>query len=75
MGSPFIARDMPSKPFKVQQRPPCRGSQKEINGGCWVKVDVDDAPPCPDDLYEYKGGCYAPVKHEPGNGSSRSISQ
>ncbi|NNC01944.1 hypothetical protein HJC10_03630 [Corallococcus exiguus] len=73
--SPFIARDMPSRPFKVQRRPPCRGSQKEINGGCWVKADVEDAPPCPDDLYEYKGGCYAPVKAEPEDGASRSISK
>ncbi|WP_223644460.1 hypothetical protein [Corallococcus sp. EGB] len=73
--SPFIARDMPSRPFKVQRRPPCRGSQKEINGGCWVKADVEDAPPCPDDLYEYKGGCYAPVKSEPDDGASRSISK
>ncbi|RYZ17386.1 MAG: hypothetical protein EOO70_02090 [Myxococcaceae bacterium] len=73
--SPFIARDMPSRPFKVQRRPPCRGSQKEINGGCWVKADVEDAPPCPDDLYEHKGGCYAPVKAEPEDGASRSISK
>ncbi|RKG68683.1 hypothetical protein D7V80_11850 [Corallococcus sp. CA054B] len=73
--SPFIARDMPSRPFKVQRRPPCRGSQKEINGGCWVQVVVADAPPCPDDLYEHKGGCYAPVKAEPEDGTSRSISK
>lgn len=77
-----FARDMPSRPFKVQKRPPCKGSQKEINGGCWVKVDVEEAPPCPDDLYEYKGqpaalrGCYAPVKDEGGDrGDAKSISR
>ena len=68
-----IARDMPSKPFKVQARPPCKGSQKAINGGCWIKA-AEEAP-CPDDLYEYKGGCYAPVKNEDGDAASRSISR
>lgn len=53
------ALDMPKKAFKGQKRPPCKKSQDEIVGGCWVAVK--QAPPCGDDYYERDDSCFAPI--------------
>lgn len=55
---PF-ARDLPRSPFKQQKRPPCRKSQKDLKGGCWVAVKKE--PPCGDEFYEDGDTCYVPV--------------
>ncbi|MBZ4373196.1 hypothetical protein [Corallococcus sp. AS-1-6] len=70
---PF-ARDLPKKPFKQQKRPPCRKSQKELSGGCWVAVKKE--PPCGDEFYEDGDTCYVPVLvSESGGDVLPSISQ
>jgi hypothetical protein len=70
----MLARDLPERPFRNHKRPPCRGSQKEINGGCWVATE--EKPDCPDDQYEHKGKCWVPVLVPPGgDGGAKSIAQ
>ncbi|WP_224370272.1 serine/threonine protein kinase [Hyalangium versicolor] len=73
-GTMAIARDMPRKVYKGQKLPPCRQSQEEINGGCWVRVAK--LPPCGDDFYEHEGTCYTPVfVVSDGNATPKSISK
>ncbi|MFP2960258.1 hypothetical protein ACLEPN_21150 [Myxococcus sp. 1LA] len=71
----MLARDMPAGPFKNHKRPPCRGSQKDINGGCWIATE--EKPDCPDDQYEHKGKCWVPVLVPPNgaDGEPKSISR
>lgn len=71
----MLARDMPAGPFKNHKRPPCRGSQKDINGGCWIATE--EKPDCPDDQFEHKGKCWVPVLVPPNGatGEPRSISR
>jgi eukaryotic-like serine/threonine-protein kinase len=58
--APAVADPMPSRALKGQKRPPCRPrGEVEINGGCWVRLDLE--LPCRDAGYEYKGKCYVPL--------------
>ncbi|WNG43570.1 hypothetical protein F0U60_05215 [Archangium minus] len=53
----FLARPLPSKPYKGQKRPPCTPRiEVEIMGGCWVPHELK--APCPEALHEYQGKCY-----------------
>jgi len=56
------SKPIPEKPDDGVKRAPCRmfprGSEVEINGGCYIKTDFK--PPCPSDLYTYQDGCYVP---------------
>lgn len=72
----LLAPTLPDRPFKNQKRPPCRGSQKELNGGCWVQT-ADQGGECSDDHYEDKGKCWLPVLVSPGStaGEPKSISR
>jgi serine/threonine-protein kinase len=61
-----VAADMPDKPLPGQARPNASGRcrsrpQVVINGGCWLKVEVDLSE-CKEseDNYVYKGACYQP---------------
>jgi eukaryotic-like serine/threonine-protein kinase len=57
---PVVAYDMPSRALKGQKRPPCRPrGEVEINGACWVRLDLE--LPCREAGYEYKGKCYVPL--------------
>jgi len=56
----IIGRDMPKQPFPGQKRSPCTPrSQVEINGACWMVLELK--PPCPEDVVEHGGKCYVPV--------------
>jgi len=58
---PFVVsfgRPMPSQPFPSQRRPPCVRGEREINGGCWIKVDETEKPPCGDKMFDYEGRCF-----------------
>ncbi|MDC0714563.1 serine/threonine-protein kinase [Stigmatella sp. ncwal1] len=67
---PVFAYDMPSRPLKHQKRPPCtRRGETEINGGCWVRLDLE--LPCKDGGYEWKGRCYMPMGADERPDSSR----
>lgn len=53
----FLARPLPSKPYKGQKRPPCTPRiEVEIMGGCWVPHELK--APCPEALHEHQGKCY-----------------
>jgi hypothetical protein len=56
---PVLAYPMPGRPFSDQAKPPCRGSEVLINGGCWVALEK--RPPCNKDYAEYQGKCYLPI--------------
>ncbi|MBM7117650.1 hypothetical protein [Archangium primigenium] len=58
---PFaLTRPMPTKPFKVQKKPPCKTTiEEEHANGCWVRLHVN--APCPDEAYERDGRCYLPA--------------
>jgi serine/threonine-protein kinase len=65
----LIGLDMPDKPLPWQARPDAQGrcardTQVAINGGCWIKVNIEDGR-CPKDGYVYKGGCYEPAYPPP----------
>jgi serine/threonine protein kinase len=53
-----IRLEMLKKPQPGQARPPCKGREVEINGGCWGRPA---APPCGEREYEWQGRCYSPV--------------
>ncbi len=60
-----IARPMPSKPFKGQKTPPCKGKgEVELAGGCWVALKTPPEPGigCGPSYFEHAGECYLPVK-------------
>ncbi|ABF91885.1 serine/threonine protein kinase [Myxococcus xanthus DK 1622] len=61
-----IALEMPPRPFPGQTRPDASGRcprklQVPINGGCWVKLAVDNLKDCDEDGYVHKGACYGPA--------------
>ncbi|MFP2957170.1 serine/threonine-protein kinase [Myxococcus sp. 1LA] len=61
-----IALEMPPRPFPGQTRPDATGRcprklQVPINGGCWVKLAVDNLKDCDEDGYVHKGACYGPA--------------
>ena len=61
-----IALDMPHRPFPGQTRPDATGRcprklQVPINGGCWVKLAVENLKDCDEDGYVHKGACYGPA--------------
>lgn len=63
-----VARPMPAKPFEGQKRPPCtKVAQVELNGGCWVALEVrpNQVPGCGPDYFEHGGKCYLPVRQAP----------
>lgn len=53
-----ISLEMLKKPQPGQARPPCKGREVEINGGCWGRPAP---PPCDEREYEWQGLCYLPV--------------
>jgi serine/threonine-protein kinase len=62
-----VAADMPDNPLPGQARPDANGRcrmkpQVVINGGCWLKVEMDQKE-CKESEhnYVYKGACYQPV--------------
>jgi hypothetical protein len=59
-----IALEIPRDPLPGQLRPDargrCRKKQILINGGCWLKVDLNPDE-CPGSGYEHQGGCYVPI--------------
>ncbi|MDY7226650.1 serine/threonine protein kinase [Hyalangium rubrum] len=59
-----IALEMPKQPLPGQLRPDSKGrchkGQSAINGGCWLKVDVE-LEDCPGNGFVHRGGCYAPI--------------
>lgn len=60
-GGEFVVsfgRPMPPRPFPQQRRPPCNRGEREINGGCWIKVDETEKPPCGADMFDYEGRCF-----------------
>ncbi len=60
-----IAKELPKQPQPGQLRPDenghCRKRQVAINGGCWVKMDVEPKECRGHDVYLYQGGCYFPI--------------
>ncbi|NVI98260.1 serine/threonine protein kinase [Myxococcus sp. AM009] len=61
-----IGLEMPPRPFPGQTRPDASGRcprklQVPINGGCWVKLAVDNLKDCDEDGYVHKGACYGPA--------------
>ncbi|GHG73004.1 serine/threonine-protein kinase [Comamonas sp. JC664] len=61
-----IALEMPHRPFPGQTRPDATGRcprklQIPINGGCWVKLAVENLKDCDEDGYVHKGACYGPA--------------
>jgi len=62
---PAIGQELPSKPLPGQTRPDSNGRcpftpHVPINGGCWVKLDVE-LKDCRGVGYVYKGRCYTPA--------------
>jgi len=55
-----VGRDMPTKPFPNQRRPPCAKQEVEVNGGCWIR-QAETSPPCVSGYFAWKDGCYWPV--------------
>ncbi len=53
-----IGLEMLKNPLPGQARPPCKGREVEINGGCWGRPAT---PPCDEREYEWQGLCYLPV--------------
>jgi len=60
-----IAKELPKQPQPGQLRPDanglCRKKQVAINGGCWVKMDLEPEECRGPGVYLYQGGCYFPV--------------
>lgn len=58
-------RPVPDKPFRGQERSPCRPGigHAEINGGCWG--GGRQAPCNPEDEFEFDGKCWQPIQAEP----------
>ncbi|RKH13789.1 hypothetical protein D7X74_21315 [Corallococcus sp. CA047B] len=56
---------VPDRPLDGQKVPPCARPEREVNGGCWLKLD--EKIPCPPKTAEHKGGCYVAVPAPPGN--------
>ncbi|HEX8700549.1 MAG TPA: serine/threonine-protein kinase, partial [Myxococcaceae bacterium] len=60
-----LAKELPQQPRPGQLRPDeqgrCRKKQVAINGGCWVKLDVEPDECRGHDVYRYQGGCYYPI--------------
>lgn len=55
------ARELPSKPFPEQKRPPCTPrAERELAGGCWSPHL--EKPPCPVGFFEAHGMCLTPVR-------------
>jgi serine/threonine-protein kinase len=59
-----IAVDLPPRPLPGQRRPDANGrcplkEQVAINGGCWIKLNVD-LKACGEEGYIHEGGCYVP---------------
>ncbi|HLL05660.1 MAG TPA: serine/threonine-protein kinase [Myxococcaceae bacterium] len=55
-----LGRDMPTKPFGNQRRPPCAKQEVELHRGCWIR-QADTLPPCVNGYFAWQGGCYWPV--------------
>jgi serine/threonine-protein kinase len=59
-----VALEVPPQPLPGQLKPDangrCRKGQFAINGGCWLKLDVD-LKDCTGNGFMHKRGCYAPV--------------
>jgi predicted Ser/Thr protein kinase len=55
-----FGRDMPTKPFDTQRRPPCPKDEIELHGGCWIRRG-SDSPPCMNGYFAWKNACYWPV--------------
>ncbi|MCY1017725.1 serine/threonine protein kinase [Pyxidicoccus sp. MSG2] len=68
---PTISVDVPPRPLSGQLRPdatgrcPIRG-QVPINGGCWLKLEID-VKDCDENYnyYVFKGACYGPAFAKP----------
>jgi eukaryotic-like serine/threonine-protein kinase len=60
-----IAKELPKQPRPGQLRPDekgrCRKKQVAINGGCWVKMDVEPDECRGPGVYLHQGGCYYPI--------------
>jgi hypothetical protein len=60
-----IVLEVPKQPQPGQRRPDAKGrcpkKQIAINGGCWLKVDLDPED-CHGIVFTYQGGCYMPIK-------------
>jgi hypothetical protein len=58
-----VARNLPSKPFEGQKRPPCTPPrEKEINGGCWLVIEGEVGPDNCGIYYAHAGKCHVPVR-------------
>jgi predicted Ser/Thr protein kinase len=55
-----FGREMPTKPFPTQRRPPCAKNEVEIHGGCWIR-QPETSPPCVNGYFAWKSACYWPV--------------
>jgi hypothetical protein len=60
-----ITVEFPTQPFPDQLKPDAQGrclkGQHLINGGCWLKVEVE-LKDCPGNGFVYQGACYVPVR-------------
>jgi hypothetical protein len=60
-----IAKELPKEPRPGQLRPDekghCRKKQVAINGGCWLKLDLEPEQCRGHDVYLHQAGCYFPV--------------
>ncbi|HLL00688.1 MAG TPA: serine/threonine-protein kinase [Myxococcaceae bacterium] len=60
-----IAKDLPRQPQPGQLRPDAKGQCRKglvaINGGCWLKMDLEPNECRGHDVYLYQGGCYFPI--------------
>ncbi len=54
-----VAAPVPERPEPGQKKPPCKPSDRAINGGCWIR-QTTRRPPC-EESYEHDGKCYLPV--------------
>jgi serine/threonine protein kinase len=59
-----IALELPKQPLPGQLKPDakgrCRKKQIAINGGCWLKMDLEPDE-CHGNVFVYQGGCYFPI--------------
>ncbi len=59
-----IVLEIPKNPRPGQRRPDAKGrcpkKQIAINGGCWLKVDLDTED-CHGNVFTHQGGCYMPI--------------
>jgi hypothetical protein len=60
-----FAKEVPTKPWAWQRRPPCKSWEVVINGGCWYEATARVKPPCTDGYFEWQGACYMPVMGTP----------